>query len=72
MNKGEPSGGQDVTVENTTSDKEISIEASNVSTPQDENFQMCTHSENSLQVMTEYLHKQQLTDITLIAGVNLM
>ncbi|EFN84981.1 hypothetical protein EAI_17322 [Harpegnathos saltator] len=29
------------------------------------------HAENSLRVMESYLHKQQLTDVTLIAGERL-
>ena len=51
--------------EASTSEHSIS---SMVSISQDENFRMTEHAENSLRVMERYLHKQQLTDVTLIAG----
>ncbi|XP_076391790.1 kelch-like protein 5 isoform X2 [Megachile rotundata] len=41
---------------------------SSISTSQDENFRVLKHAENSLRVMEKYLHKQQLTDVILIAG----
>ncbi|XP_076619748.1 kelch-like protein 5 [Colletes latitarsis] len=49
--------------EASISEHSISSVVSSISTSQDEK-----HAENSLKVMEKYLHKQQLTDVTLIAG----
>ncbi|XP_015599549.1 kelch-like protein 5 [Cephus cinctus] len=54
--------------EASTSEHSISSMVSNVSNSQDENFRVPKHAENSLKVMEEYLYKEQLTDVTLIAG----
>lgn len=66
-NKGEPEtrfSQKDASV----SEYSISSIASTVSVTQDENFRVPKHAENSLKIMEEYLQKQQLTDVTLIAG----
>lgn len=52
----------------SASEHSISSIASSISTSQDENFRVSKHAENSLKVMEKYLHKQQFTDVTLIAG----
>ncbi|KAG8038857.1 hypothetical protein G9C98_003164 [Cotesia typhae] len=52
----------------TTSEQSISSLMSSASTIQDENFRVAKHAEISLKCMENYLHKQQLTDIVLIAG----
>ena len=55
----------------SASEYSISSIASTVSISQDENFRVSKHAENSLRIMEEYLKKQQLTDVTLIAGKKL-
>ena len=56
-------------LENTsTSEHSISSVALNTSASQDENFSVPKHAENSLRVMDDYLQRQQLTDVTIIAG----
>lgn len=55
----------------SASEYSISSIASTVSVSQDENFRVSKHAENSLKIMEEYLQKQQLTDVTLIAGKQL-
>ena len=52
----------------SASEYSISSIASSVSVTQDENFRVSKHAEHSLKIMEEYLQKQQLTDVTLIAG----
>ncbi|XP_008552054.1 kelch-like protein 5 [Microplitis demolitor] len=52
----------------TTSEQSISSLMSSSSMTQDENFRVAKHAEISLKCMENYLHKQQLTDIVLIAG----
>ncbi|XP_043281297.1 kelch-like protein 5 isoform X2 [Venturia canescens] len=42
--------------------------ATTTTTTQDENFSVPKHAENSLRVMDECLQRQQLTDVTIIAG----
>lgn len=42
--------------------------ATTTTTTQDENFSVPKHAENSLRIMDECLQKQQLTDVTIIAG----
>lgn len=67
MNKGD----QDFLFPNkeaSVSEHSISSMVSSISISQDENFRMSEHAGNSLKVMERYLHKQQLTDVTLIAG----
>ncbi|XP_014207019.1 kelch-like protein 5 [Copidosoma floridanum] len=39
-----------------------------ISTPQDESFKLDKHAERCLRTMEDYLYKQQLTDVILIAG----
>lgn len=50
------------------SEHSISRMVSSINASQDENFRVSNHAENSLRVMEKYLHKQQLTDVILIAG----
>lgn len=67
MNKGE----QELLFSNkeaSASEHSISSMVSSISVSQDENFRVSKHAENSLKVMEKYLHKQELTDVTLIAG----
>ncbi|XP_051165737.1 kelch-like protein 5 [Leptopilina boulardi] len=52
----------------SASEYSISSIASTISVSQDENFRVSKHAENSLKIMEEYLQKQQLCDVTLIAG----
>lgn len=52
----------------SVSECSISSIASTLSVSQDENFRVSKHAENSLKIMEEYLQKQQLCDVTLIAG----
>ncbi|XP_076244511.1 kelch-like protein 5 isoform X1 [Calliopsis andreniformis] len=54
--------------EASVSEHSISSIVSSISISQDENFRMSEHAENSLKVMERYLHRQQLTDVILIAG----
>lgn len=44
------------------------VAKSSATSPQDESFKMEKHSEQCLRTMEEYLYKQQLTDVILIAG----
>lgn len=53
----------------SASEYSISSIASTISVSQDENFRVSKHAENSLKIMEEYLQKQQLCDVTLIAGI---
>ncbi|KAG7201661.1 hypothetical protein KM043_004391 [Ampulex compressa] len=53
--------------EASASEHSISSMISNIST-QDENFRAPKHAESSLRIMEKYLQRQQLTDVTLIAG----
>ncbi|XP_046627116.1 kelch-like protein 5 isoform X1 [Neodiprion virginianus] len=54
--------------EASTSEQSISSIVSSISISQDENFRVLKHAENSLKVMDSYFQKQQLTDVTLVAG----
>ena len=51
-----------------TSSSKHSLTSISTNSPQDESFRMEKHSEHCLRVMEEYLKKQQLTDVVLIAG----
>ncbi|XP_078033559.1 kelch-like protein 5 isoform X2 [Augochlora pura] len=54
--------------ETSVSEHSISSTVSSISNSHDENFRVSKHAENSLKVMEKYLHEQQFTDVTLIAG----
>ncbi|XP_001606539.1 kelch-like protein 5 [Nasonia vitripennis] len=53
---------------NGADESKLSLASISTNSAQDESFKTPKHSEHCLRIMEEYLYKQQLTDVVLIAG----